>query len=77
LARLRKVKLDVGGKLFVTSLTTLCSKPDSMLASMFSGRFALEKDTDGSYFIDRNGEYFGYPHSCQFVLITKVHFGVA
>jgi hypothetical protein len=31
-----------------------------MLAAMFYGRFQLEKDDDGCYFIDRNGRiYFG------------------
>jgi len=52
-----KVVLDVGGKLYTTSVTTLCSEPKSMLATMFSGRFSLPQD--GSIFIDRDGEYFG------------------
>jgi hypothetical protein len=58
LKTLKKIKLDVGGKAFTTSITTLTSKPESMLAAMFSGRFSLEKDEDGSFFIDRNGKNF-------------------
>lgn len=56
----KKIKLDVGGKHFSTSLTTLTSVPDSMLSAMFSGRFPLDKDSDQNYFIDRNGEIFGW-----------------
>src|SRR6056300_1101378 len=33
------VELNVGGKPFETSLTTLTSQPDSMLACMYSGRY--------------------------------------
>jgi len=31
-----------------------------MLASMFSGRFCMDTDADGSYFIDRDGEMFAH-----------------
>jgi len=55
-----KIKLDVGGKIFSTSLTTLTSQPNSMLAAMFSGRHVLQKDDDGSIFIDRSGDLFGF-----------------
>ncbi|ELR13903.1 K+ channel tetramerization subfamily protein [Acanthamoeba castellanii str. Neff] len=55
-----RVKLDVGGVHFTTSLTTLMTEPDSMLAAMFSGRHELEKDDDGRVFIDRDGELFNY-----------------
>ncbi|XP_062522028.1 uncharacterized protein LOC134196823 [Corticium candelabrum] len=53
-----KVKLDVGGHKFTTSLTTLKSQPDSMLAVMFSGRHQLATDEDGAYFIDRDGTHY-------------------
>jgi len=56
----KKIKLDVGGIKFSTTLTTLTSDADSMLSAMFSGRFSLERDEDGSIFIDRNGKYFAY-----------------
>ncbi|XP_062521752.1 uncharacterized protein LOC134196590 [Corticium candelabrum] len=52
------VKLNVGGHKFTTSLTTLRSQPDSMLAAMFSGRHQLSTDEDGAYFIDRDGTHY-------------------
>ena len=56
----KAVKLNVGGVLYKTSLTTLVKDTNSMLAAMFSGRFELKLDEDGSYFIDRDGELFRY-----------------
>jgi len=58
----RRVKLDVGGVFFTTSLHTLTRSKGSMLESMFGGRWKLEKDENDRVFIDRNGKYF------QFVL---------
>ena len=55
-----KVKLDVGGIIFSTSISTLCKFENSMLAAMFSGRHQLVLSEDGSYFIDRDGTYFRY-----------------
>ena len=58
-----KILLDIGGWRFTTRLSTLtCGMAaGSMLATMFSGRYALDQDSeDGSYFIDRDGTYFGY-----------------
>ncbi|XP_062522009.1 uncharacterized protein LOC134196804 [Corticium candelabrum] len=52
------VKLNVGGHKFTTTLTTLKSQPDSMLAVMFSGRHQLATDEDGAYFIDRDGTHY-------------------
>lgn len=52
-----KVKLDVGGHVFSTSLTTLRRDPESMLAVMFSGRHELVEE-DGTFFLDRDGTYF-------------------
>ncbi|KAF7724290.1 BTB (POZ) domain-containing protein [Apophysomyces ossiformis] len=53
-----KVKLNVGGQLFETSLTTLRRDPNSMLAAMFNGHRTTKPDADGSYFIDRDSTYF-------------------
>eukprot|EP01062_Namystynia_karyoxenos_P030965 TRINITY_DN23015_c0_g1_i1.p1 TRINITY_DN23015_c0_g1~~TRINITY_DN23015_c0_g1_i1.p1 ORF type:complete len:479 (+),score=115.42 TRINITY_DN23015_c0_g1_i1:146-1582(+) len=52
------VKLNVGGTHFDTSLQTLLSQPDSMLAAMFSGRYQIQTDDQQRYFIDRDGKYF-------------------
>ena len=53
-----KVKLNVGGILFTTTVQTLTKDPDSMLAAMFSGRFPMKPAEDGTFFIDRDGTYF-------------------
>ena len=53
------IKLNVGGKIYETTLDTLRKDPDSMLCAMFSGRFELKaNERDGAYFIDRNGKLF-------------------
>jgi BTB/POZ domain len=54
----QKIKLDVGGHIFTTTLTTLTRIQDSMLGAMFSGRHNLTKDEAGAYFIDRDGTHF-------------------
>ena len=53
-----QVTLNVGGHKFQTTTTTLRNVPDSMLEAMFSGRHAIHRGEDGSYFIDRDGTYF-------------------
>ena len=58
--RQKKVKLDVGGTIFTTSIQTLQRDPNSFLAAMFSGRHELEPEPDGSYFIDRDGTFFRF-----------------
>lgn len=55
-----KIKLDIGGQQFTTSLLTLTKDSNSMLAAMFSGRHRLKVESDGSYFIDRDGTHFRY-----------------
>ena len=53
------IKLNVGGKIYKTTLDTLRKDPDSMLSAMFSGRHELKPDEeDGAYFIDRDAELF-------------------
>ncbi|KAM6987303.1 BTB/POZ domain-containing protein KCTD14 [Tautogolabrus adspersus] len=53
------VQLNVGGLLFVTTVGTLKKHPESKLAELFSGHPKLRTDTQGRYFIDRNGSHFG------------------
>ena len=53
------IELNVGGHFFATSLATLRSHPDSMLARMFAGIHMLQKDVNGRFFIDRDGKNFG------------------
>lgn len=54
-----KIKLNVGGTVFVTTRDTLASEHDSMLRAMFSEEFNTQPDEDGEVFIDRNGKHFG------------------
>jgi len=53
-----KVTLDVGGRLFKTSLETLRMREESMLARMFSGQFLIEEKVPT--FIDRDGTHFPF-----------------
>ena len=56
-----RVKLNVGGVKYETTLTTLTAEGDnSMLGSMFSGRHELHTNDDGEVFIDRDGTHFGH-----------------
>ena len=56
------IKLNVGGKEFMTSLGTLMSDQNSMLAKMFSsdasGRVPANQDANGAFFFDRCPRYF-------------------
>jgi hypothetical protein len=53
-----KIKLNVGGKIFTTSLSTLTMENNTFFSSMFSEEFNTQPDEDGEYFIDRNPEHF-------------------
>ncbi|XP_068187360.1 BTB/POZ domain-containing protein KCTD7 [Antennarius striatus] len=53
------ISLNVGGTHFTTRLSTLRRFEDTMLAAMFSGRHYIPRDSEGRYFIDRDGMYFG------------------
>ncbi|KAH9514934.1 hypothetical protein Btru_021428 [Bulinus truncatus] len=55
-----RIKLDIGGHLFTTSLLTLTKDPNSMFAAMFSGRHEIKTEADGNFFIDRDGTHFRY-----------------
>ncbi|ETE57359.1 BTB/POZ domain-containing protein KCTD21, partial [Ophiophagus hannah] len=52
------VTLNVGGKVYSTTLETLTRFPDSMLGAMFRGRQPALLDSCGNYFIDRDGKTF-------------------
>ncbi|XP_070587439.1 BTB/POZ domain-containing protein KCTD11-like [Erythrolamprus reginae] len=52
------VTLNVGGKLYSTTLETLTRFPDSMLGAMFRGPQPALLDSCGNYFIDRDGKTF-------------------
>ena len=54
------IKLNIGGHLYTTSTLTLTRDPQSMLATMFSGKHSIIKEGDGSCFIDRDGTHFRY-----------------
>lgn len=52
------VKLNVGGRLFVTTRTTLTTFPHSMLAGMFRGDLPAGALFEGGIFIDRDPSWF-------------------
>lgn len=54
------VKLNVGGRMYMTSVYTLSRDQNSMLAALVSGRHPVPQQPDGSYFIDRDGTHFRY-----------------
>ena len=54
-----KIKLDVGGHIFATTIATLTRFPDSMLGTVFSGH-ALTTEEAGTFFFDRDGTLFRY-----------------
>ena len=52
--------LNVGGAKLTTTRSTLCQVQDSLLASMFSGRWGdnIKRDKDGAVFFDFNPQHF-------------------
>eukprot|EP01113_Clastostelium_recurvatum_P032455 TRINITY_DN4175_c0_g1_i4.p1 TRINITY_DN4175_c0_g1~~TRINITY_DN4175_c0_g1_i4.p1 ORF type:complete len:426 (-),score=112.81 TRINITY_DN4175_c0_g1_i4:34-1311(-) len=52
------VTLNVGGRIFSTTRSTLTRHSDSMLATMFGEHWNSSRDAAGSYLIDRTPEYF-------------------
>ena len=54
------INLNVGGKFYTTSISTLTKYPDSMLGRMFEGDLPSTKDAQGNVVIDRDGELFRY-----------------
>lgn len=53
------VTLNVGGKLFTTTVTTL-ALPGSFFARMFDGKMQPGVMVDGGIFLDRNPKYFSH-----------------
>ena len=52
------IGLNVGGKIYQTSSTTLTRDPNCFFALMLSDRIPTTKDKHGNYVIDRDGEIF-------------------
>ena len=55
-----RIKLDIGGHVYSTSIMILVRDSQSMLAAIFNGRHSVKKQEDRSYFIDRDGTHFRY-----------------
>eukprot|EP00697_Spironema_sp_BW2_P013690 gnl/Spiro4/3910_TR1940_c0_g1_i1.p1 gnl/Spiro4/3910_TR1940_c0_g1~~gnl/Spiro4/3910_TR1940_c0_g1_i1.p1 ORF type:complete len:318 (+),score=99.10 gnl/Spiro4/3910_TR1940_c0_g1_i1:34-987(+) len=68
-----RIRLDVGGTVFATTLSTLTRLPNNFFAAMFSGRFALKPEADGSLFIDRDP--FVFRHILNFLRGETVNVG--
>ena len=66
------VRLNVGGQIYCTTLSTLRSE-ETMLSAMFSGRFDVRKDADGAVFIDRDGTHFR--HILNYLRGAGLHLG--
>ncbi|PAA64690.1 hypothetical protein BOX15_Mlig020689g1 [Macrostomum lignano] len=59
------IELNVGGVIFATTLETLRSESDSLLAEWFQQpERHLAKDSQGRFFIDRDGQAFGQLLNC-------------
>ena len=54
------VELNVGGRHFTTSLTTLRHDPASLLTALFDAPSKIPLDPDGRFFLDYSGDAFDY-----------------
>jgi hypothetical protein len=54
------VELNIGGYRFQTSVQTLRRVPHTFFDAYFSGRYAQDVCSDGSIFVDRDGEHFSH-----------------
>lgn len=52
----RIIGLNVGGRIFETTLQTLSSFGDNYFTRLFFGRIPSTIDKNGNYFIDRDGD---------------------
>ena len=59
-----RVKLDIGGKRFATSVSNLTNGKSGYFTAMFSGRWNVKKEDDGTVFIDRDPLVFRCMSSC-------------
>ncbi|XP_041482273.1 BTB/POZ domain-containing protein KCTD4-like [Lytechinus variegatus] len=64
------VGLNVGGKVYKTSQTTLTRDPNSFFALLLDGRVPSAKDDRGRYIIDRDGELFR--HVLNYLRLQKL-----
>jgi hypothetical protein len=55
-----RVELSIGGYRFETSLQTLRRVPHTFFDAYFSGRYVQDVCSDGSIFVDRDGEHFNH-----------------
>ena len=54
-----KIRLDVGGRLFVTTAKTLSNVPDTRLSALTNTSAEYNKETN-TYFFDRSPELFNW-----------------
>ncbi|XP_063301028.1 BTB/POZ domain-containing protein KCTD14 isoform X1 [Pelobates fuscus] len=54
------IQLNIGGEIYTTTLSTLKKCPGSKLYDMFNGQPKLRTDSEGRFFIDREGKNFIY-----------------
>ncbi|XP_041482272.1 BTB/POZ domain-containing protein KCTD21-like [Lytechinus variegatus] len=52
------IGLNVGGKIFKTSRTTLLADPDSFFSGLLEGAIPSARDDQGNYLIDQDGKVF-------------------
>ena len=58
--RNQKVKLNIGGMLFMTTVDTLRNEPDTYFSCLLSEHFDTSPDEDGEIFVDRDPTFFRF-----------------
>jgi hypothetical protein len=53
-----KISLNIGGRIFTTTLGNLVQEKGTFFSAMFSDHFDSTPDKDGTYFIDRDSDLF-------------------